>query len=75
MPPEHVRPPVQVAPHAPQFVGSPLVSTQTPLHAEVPAGQTHVPPEHSCPPVQVVPQTPQLLWLLLVSTQAPLHTV
>jgi hypothetical protein len=49
---------VQTLPHAPQLVGSLVVSTQACPHSVWPGGQvdTHTPPEHCWPSAQALPQ-------------------
>jgi hypothetical protein len=68
----------QAAPHAPQFSGSAVVSTQLWLHVvygglvqvatQAPAWQNGVPPLHA------VPHEPQLLGSLATSVHWPLHS-
>jgi hypothetical protein len=47
VPMSQTRPAEQTLAHAPQLNGSEDVSTQTPLHPTVPAGQTHAPLTHA----------------------------
>ena len=66
----------QTTPQAPQFVGSMLVSVQTPLQTVLPVGHTQEPLEQiQGPAPQLLPQAPQLVTSLLVSVQAPLQRV
>jgi len=64
-----------VVPQAPQFRKFACVSTQTPLHSDVPTSQAHLPAEHIWPEGQAVSQAPQLFMSLFVSTQAAPHCV
>jgi hypothetical protein len=45
--------------HAPQLVGSSVVSTQTPEQSVVPPVHSHMLSTHSIPPEQTMPQPPQ----------------
>jgi hypothetical protein len=56
----HVPKRPQVVPHAPQFMGSVLVSTHTPPHVVDPAEQTQTPLVHASPLAHVRPHAPQL---------------
>jgi hypothetical protein len=67
--------PAQTEPHAPQFCGFVVRSTQVPPQRVVPAGQPHVPFKHSWPTVQALPQAPQFLGSLTGFTHAPLQLV
>jgi hypothetical protein len=70
-----IAPPAQGVAHAPQLATSFARSTQMPLHAVRPAGQTQVPAEHCVPPLQTWLHPPQLWLFVCVSTQAPLQSV
>jgi hypothetical protein len=77
MPPTHVLPAPHVFPHAPQFAGSTLVSTQLCPHCVVPPAQlsAHAPCEHTCPPVHALPQAPQLSGSVATVVQPRPHAV
>jgi hypothetical protein len=47
------------------------MSTQTPAHSVLPAGQRQTPAEHAKPAGQLRPQPPQCSTSLVVSTQLP----
>jgi hypothetical protein len=72
-----ISPAAHVVPQVPQFFGSLLVLTHTPLHTVVkPAGHVHAPPTHvACLLEHTVPQAPQLFGSVVVLTHLALHTV
>ena len=76
MPAEHTSPAPHTEPQASQLAGSSWVSTQTPLHSEVPPTQerAQVPAEHTSPAPHTEPQAPQLAGSSWVSTQTPPHS-
>jgi hypothetical protein len=57
--------------HVPQWSGSIVGSTQTPLQAVRPVGQRHAPLTHAVPPPQALPHAPQFAMSVAMSTQAP----
>ncbi len=61
--------PPHTIPHAPQFEGSLVASTQSPPHRRVPAGHAHTPPLHTSLALHAAPQAPQSSRLLERSTQ------
>jgi len=73
--PEQTCPEVQALPHAPQWAGSALVSTQDPEHAVEPAGQLdrHWAWEQTSPLAQALPHAPQFFGSLSVAVQVPLQ--
>ena len=64
-----------VFPHAPQFDGSDVVSTQTPPHATRPDGHAQVPFAHRNPGPQLRPHPPQLRASVASTTHPPPHAV
>lgn len=66
--------PLHILPHAPQWLGLLLVSTQAPLQLCRPLRQVHLPAVQIWPVVQAVPQVPQLAASFWTSIQAPLHS-
>jgi hypothetical protein len=69
-------PPPHAIPHAPQFAGSRVTSTQLPAQATVPVGQTlvHAPAPQTWPAGHVIPHDPQWLGSVAVDTQTPPHS-
>jgi hypothetical protein len=70
----HSWPAAHALPHAPQFAMSAVVSTQTPLHRVLPAGQAHWPRVHVVPPAHVTPHAPQFRLSLAKLTHAAPHS-
>lgn len=68
-----VNPGPHTLPHAPQLLGSTLLSVQAPPHTSCPPGHWHVPPLQVWPVAQAVPQAPQLLASDEVLTHVPLQ--
>ena len=67
--------PLQVFPHAPQFLGSLPSGVQAPLQLVSPWGHAQAPPVQTEPAGHALPQLPQLFGSLESATQAPLHDV
>src|SRR5687767_1088717 len=68
-------PAAQTVVHIPQWVGSLVISTQTPPQSVSPPGHAHIPARHSIPPEQTTPQAPQLVSSLSRLTQVPPQSV
>src|SRR5262249_24795235 len=64
----HDFPPLQAFPQAPQLPSSDWVSTHSPPHSVVPAGQVQTRYSQDRPPLQTMPQPPQLLLSCRTST-------
>jgi hypothetical protein len=71
-----VVPPVQASPHAPQFEGLRVTSTQLPAHNVDPAGHVtlQTPLAQTWPAAHAVPQAPQCRGSVAVATQTPPHS-
>jgi hypothetical protein len=68
---------VHALPHAPQFAGSSVLSTQTPLHTTLPFGHVVVQAllSQTCVESHALPQAPQLPWFVVVSMHCPLQFI
>lgn len=61
-------------PHAPQFAGSLVTSTQVPPQSVIAASHTHAPAVQICPPVHATLQPPQLFTSDVVSMHEPVQS-